>query len=109
MSVNPHGKPIQRLRMYGGPIAYTDYPYYVEVEGGTDHHFYIADEPSYLQLVPQLVDYVSRSRIFPPSARTYPQGWCFLLMPKPGDSTRSQLNPAKIAHSSCITHLIGVK
>jgi hypothetical protein len=39
MSVNPHEKPIQRLRMYGGPIAYTDYPYYVEVEGGTDHHF----------------------------------------------------------------------
>jgi hypothetical protein len=51
MSVNPHEKPIQRLRMYGGLIAYTDYPHYVEVEGGTDHHFYIADEPSYLQLV----------------------------------------------------------
>jgi hypothetical protein len=42
----------------GAPIAYPDYPYYVEVEGVTDHHFYIADEPSYLQLVPQLVDYV---------------------------------------------------
>ena len=30
------------------PIAYPDYPYYVEVEieGVTDHHFYIADEPS---------------------------------------------------------------
>lgn len=27
----------------------------------TDHHFYIADEPSYLQLVPQLVDYVYKA------------------------------------------------
>ena len=45
------------------PIAYPDYPYYVEVEieGVTDHHFYIADEPSYLQLVPQLVDYVYKA------------------------------------------------
>jgi hypothetical protein len=47
----------------GAPIAYPDYPYYVEVEveGVTDHHFYIADEPSYLQLVPQLVDYVYKA------------------------------------------------
>jgi hypothetical protein len=42
----------------GAPIAYPDY---VEVEGVTDHHFYIADEPSYLQLVPQLVDYVYKA------------------------------------------------
>ena len=27
----------------------------------TNHHFYIADEPSYLQLVPQLVDYVYKA------------------------------------------------
>jgi len=27
----------------------------------TDHHFYIADEPSYLQLVPRLVDYVYKA------------------------------------------------
>ncbi len=47
----------------GAPIAYPDYPYYVEVEieGVTDHHFYIADEPSYLQLVPQMVDYVYKA------------------------------------------------
>jgi hypothetical protein len=44
-------------------IAYPLYPYYVEVEveGVTDHHFYIADDPSYLQLVPQLVDYVYKA------------------------------------------------
>jgi hypothetical protein len=48
-------------REKGAPIAYPDYPYYVEVEGVTDHHFYIADEPSYLQLVPQLVDYVYKA------------------------------------------------
>lgn len=40
----------------GAPITHSDYPYSVDVEGVTDHHFYIADEPSYLQLVPQLVD-----------------------------------------------------
>jgi hypothetical protein len=47
----------------GAPIAYPDYPYYVEVEveGVTDHHFYIADGPSYLQIVPQLVDYVYKA------------------------------------------------
>ena len=45
----------------GAPIAYPYYPYYVEVEGVTDHHLYIADEPSYLQLVPQLVDYVYKA------------------------------------------------
>jgi hypothetical protein len=27
----------------------------------TDNHFYIADDPSYLQLVPQLVDYVYKA------------------------------------------------
>jgi hypothetical protein len=44
-------------------IAYPDYPYYieVEVEGVTDHHFYIAYEPSYLQLVPQLDVYVYKA------------------------------------------------
>src|SRR2546429_9997169 len=46
----------------GAPIAYPNYPYYgeVEVEGVTDHHFYIADKPSYLKLVPKLVDYLYR-------------------------------------------------
>lgn len=44
-------------------IAYPLYPYYVEVEVGgvTDHHFYIADEPGYLQLIPQLVDYIYKA------------------------------------------------
>lgn len=34
----------------GRPLAYPLYPYYVEmeVEGVTDHHFYIADVLSYL-------------------------------------------------------------
>ena len=43
--------------------AYPDYHYYVEVEveGVTDHHFYIEDEPIYLQLVPQLDDYVDKA------------------------------------------------
>ena len=48
-------------REKGAPITYPDYPCYVEVEGVTDHHFYLADEPSYLQLVPQLVDYVYKA------------------------------------------------
>jgi len=50
-------------RKKGASITYPDYSYYVEVEveGVTDHHFYIADEPSYLQLVPQLVDYVYKA------------------------------------------------
>jgi hypothetical protein len=45
------------------PITYPDYPYYVEVEVEevTDRHFYLADDPSYLQLVPQLVDYVYKA------------------------------------------------
>ena len=41
---------LQRER---APIVYPDYPYYVEVEVVTDHYFYIADEPSYLQLMPK--------------------------------------------------------
>jgi hypothetical protein len=55
------------VAIYYGPLfprrkgAAIAYPYYVEVEGVTDHHFFIADEPSYLQLVPQLVDYVYKA------------------------------------------------
>lgn len=45
------------------PIAYFNYPYNVEVEaeGVADHYFCISDEPSYLQLVPRLVDYMYKT------------------------------------------------